>query len=1379
MGLSVAGIGASGFLPYGEGRLWDKYAAGLRTVETAFPGAVLRTFRMSEMASVLETHAPISIDKEFLSSKSKYSDFLKKSFGDDITSISLDSSGGGIFGDIKDQSGKVIGRGLQISSGTPKGANIADYYARIAGIDIDIAGIDAATRTDSLNDSLLYARFKKEKPGIKFQEWKANLSPVERRNNIIIGARFNESFGEEVSLGGQKIKLSTTAQKLAAQAEVEARVLLNLGRAKAAADVGRLNILLKAPLEVPIIGNVIKKIPGIDSLAVKSGTATSMTARLVGKGVAIAAGFKGLEYVDYLRAEGNQVQASIATTIGGAALGGILSKKPGMPVNLMGVAIGAGIGMAVSLAPRFDDGVIPGAATIYADAQVARAEVSEATGVSESLRDHDRVAPGMSSIGMAAGFAGVGALTVGIGDYLSYIGTSIKKAHSAKGQMWETFDAERIAHKDRIHKAIWETGIGKRIEKTKVGSVLAKVKSPFWMGAIAGATLWAGLNATTAILSGNPVAAIPGAGIAGTTDTPEELEAIYSGEQEVAIRKGRWWEAGRGEAYEGGRIEYFRQHNIARLRNRSYQKGLYGTEEERWEYDPLLNPIDAIFGGDDFKYHYEQKNAYSRPAPLTGTFGEDVPFIGPLVAATLGKLIKPRKAVRPEEWNEGGGSFAEEPTVEPEEKVDYDLGGLGPGAPGMPDSGSKLFNDLLYRRREAIGLVGFAEESIQKSITGRNEMFQNQTTFGTMGKETGSEAWLWSHVNIGGGLMTTEAVRRFVPRTPSYLDTYNPLSNDMPSWMPSDYYANDFSHGNPYQKIKEAEIRLPGEGYAAAHPEVQGLNPEDYPLVHRAKILSDVAMYSEAYKETIEKAEGANLSEEDREMIDQIKEQVRQKKQRKEFDEYRLDEDAVNREQITITDVINPRTVMTEEYGSTPISIEGIGAVKDTNAAMTFMRETLQGRTVDFTSAAIEGQRYTDTGKLKGVISLGDTDVGRVMANKGLAEESEINSSLMQGRLSLGERLAGSIAETATHGIDTPLEYLTPFSPASKLIRERSAIEEYKATEAVGTGNAFWNRPLDHFLTPAMDVAQRSLGIDDIPEQIEQRRETQEYFDMLEWAKQDRIAKAARNAGLLGVAKEAQRKKEATTFGADIFGMPPMSAIPRKDRDYFSSFINAQSPEERQEIMNLIPENQQRIYAGQWMRQAENAARTNINAGRGTEQDEEVLDATAAMRKSEGFGWSEDLEQQWQSETGGDVAYDEWIRQKRAAKYFETHSLPGADWLGWHPSVDLEDVKMVKVASAGEDYHDYDLWDKREAALARKPYINTSLVNEMETSNSSYEDVSNTQMNASFLSKLFGGRDGRVTSTMVASRTGGSGYNVDVRDQRRGLIEGAYKEMGA
>jgi hypothetical protein len=92
----------------------------------------------------------------------------------------------------------------------------------------------------------------------------------------------------------------------------------------------------------------------------------------------------------------------------------------------------------------------------------------------------------------------------------------------------------------------------------------------------------------------------------------------------------------------------------------------------------------------------------------------------------------------------------------------------------------------------------------------------------------------------------SEPLRRFIQRE-SFEPQANEIPNNMPSWLPGDDYMTNFKVGDPYVRIDDGYARLPGAGYEALHPELQGVNPEDYPDIHKLRILCDVAPYSREY----------------------------------------------------------------------------------------------------------------------------------------------------------------------------------------------------------------------------------------------------------------------------------------------------------------------------------------------------------------------------------------------------------------------------------------------------------------------------------------------------------------------------------------------------
>ena len=93
----------------------------------------------------------------------------------------------------------------------------------------------------------------------------------------------------------------------------------------------------------------------------------------------------------------------------------------------------------------------------------------------------------------------------------------------------------------------------------------------------------------------------------------------------------------------------------------------------------------------------------------------------------------------------------------------------------------------------------------------------------------------------------SEPLRRFIQR--ASFSQANEIPNQMPSWLPGDDYMTNFRVGDPYVQIDDGYARLPGKGYEALHPELQGLAPEDYPDIHKLRILSDVAPYSREYNQ--------------------------------------------------------------------------------------------------------------------------------------------------------------------------------------------------------------------------------------------------------------------------------------------------------------------------------------------------------------------------------------------------------------------------------------------------------------------------------------------------------------------------------------------------
>ena len=190
-------------------------------------------------------------------------------------------------------------------------------------------------------------------------------------------------------------------------------------------------------------------------------------------------------------------------------------------------------------------------------------------------------------------------------------------------------------------------------------------------------------------------------------------------------------------------------------------------------------------------------------------------------------------------------------------------------------------------------------------------------------------------------------------------------------------------------------------------------------------------------------------------------------------------------------------------------------------------------------------------------------------------------------------------------------------------------------------------------------------------------------------------------------------ESEKTAYGYDP-GEPMqniLAALNRKERKYFMPFIEAPE-EEREEILKLAPS---------YMKRA-------LQSAYGVKVDE----------------------------------------RKPLDEYFQEHYLPGNDWAGWNPDVDLEDVKVKMVQHEGMDNSEFDIWEDDELRASRLdipiPKIN---FNQRATSvKSKLQDV----LRNSGLEDIY--------VDVSVSQTPGVQMNFDVKEDRRKDIENYVNTYG-
>jgi hypothetical protein len=131
-----------------------------------------------------------------------------------------------------------------------------------------------------------------------------------------------------------------------------------------------------------------------------------------------------------------------------------------------------------------------------------------------------------------------------------------------------------------------------------------------------------------------------------------------------------------------------------------------------------------------------------------------------------------------------------------------------------------------------------------------------------------------------------------------------------------------------------------------------------------------------------------------------------------------------------------------------------------------------------------------------------------------------------------------------------------------------------------------------------------------------------------------------------------KENRDTTLYAIDPYDdrMKVMQAFPTKDKWFFQEFLAAPD-RDKERILQLVPENQRRIYNALW-----------------------------------GMGLDE---------------------QKPLEYYMEKYDIPDWDWEGWRPEYSLEDIKVKAVQEAGLDMSDFNFWDDDIEASQYVPDLQT------------------------------------------------------------------------
>lgn len=211
------------------------------------------------------------------------------------------------------------------------------------------------------------------------------------------------------------------------------------------------------------------------------------------------------------------------------------------------------------------------------------------------------------------------------------------------------------------------------------------------------------------------------------------------------------------------------------------------------------------------------------------------------------------------------------------------------GMPIRAGSNEFLSGELGYRLQETFGIYGFAGGNIRASLgLGSYDFEPDRSVLQSASKAYGTTRAFWD-LNLGGlgdiplqaegalgNIEASEIIRRFIPKERTNVNFINPIKNTMGKqypFLPNSSNFIDFTTGDPFTKVKEGELRLPGVGYERFN-RIYPDNSGRYGAVNQLDILADVAPYSKEFRAINSRIDKMGLGEDERKKVGQIRAQL-------------------------------------------------------------------------------------------------------------------------------------------------------------------------------------------------------------------------------------------------------------------------------------------------------------------------------------------------------------------------------------------------------------------------------------------------------------------------------------------------------------------------
>ena len=458
------------------------------------------------------------------------------------------------------------------------------------------------------------------------------------------------------------------------------------------------------------------------------------------------------------------------------------------------------------------------------------------------------------------------------------------------------------------------------------------------------------------------------------------------------------------------------------------------------------------------------------------------------------------------------------------------------GDPLKPNSFGVQSSELGYRVQEMAGIYGFGFSSLRSSLgLGSKDLDPKRAVLQSASKGYGSTRSFWD-LNLGGlgdvplagqgalgNIEASEIIRRFIPKERSNTEYINPIQNSMGKkypFLPGPEYFTNFRTGDPYTKVSDGELRLPGIGYERLN-NVSKDSMGNYDRVSQLDILADVAPYSTQFRSLNNQIEMGSLDPGEREKVKTIREQVADTTHKYTFTPYKYKDS-------------NP---------------EGL-ALHPNVHAMSRIGEYIAHRDTFFNTKFLQKRTATEDWERRNVY--GST----------FPEWQKPYESFVKPTIEKATQRNPLVAATATAAFGSM------FGRTAKAKTLGTVVGAMVGFGASVRGSA-------HELI----TGERFM-----PKTRKKEIALEEYTDMLSYVKNTHLANQAKQEGDVRSAMSFQNAAKRTMYGADLdnASLETLSlAIPKRKREHFRAMINA--PEnDRPTILSTAGRLERRIYESAW-----------------------------------------------------------------------------------------------------------------------------------------------------------------------------------------------------